>query len=106
MSIVNKILKVFVGDKAKKDVQELQPIISQIKSFEEGLKALSHDELRAKTTAFKERIADSIQSENDEIKTLEEQIENELDVDKNDEAYQRIDQLRDTIYKKTEDTLN
>jgi len=106
MSIVNKILKVFVGDKAKKDVQELQPIITSIKKFEQSLVDLSHDQLRAKTVQFKEQIKSAIQSELDEIKLLEQQIEQESDVDKNDEAYQQIDQLRDEIYQKTENTLN
>ncbi|TNF73174.1 MAG: hypothetical protein EP302_04285, partial [Bacteroidetes bacterium] len=60
MSILNTILKAFVGDKAKKDVRALQPIIDQIKSHEAGLEALSHDELRLKTGTFKQLIQDRI----------------------------------------------
>ena len=106
MSIINNILKVFVGDKAKKDVQELQPIINKVNSFEEALKALTHDQLRAKTSEFKEKIKSNIQAELDEINTLEEQIQQETDVDKNDDAYQEIDRLRDETYNKTEDVLD
>ena len=53
MSIINSILKAFVGDKSEKDVKAIQPLINKVKSFESALQALSHDELRAKTTEFK-----------------------------------------------------
>ena len=56
MSFINSILKVFVGDKSQKDVKALQPYLNKIKTFEAPLQALSHDELRAKTIFFKEKI--------------------------------------------------
>ena len=56
MSIINSILKAFVGDKSEKDVKAIQPIITKIKSFEGALQALSHDQLRAKTAEFKAKI--------------------------------------------------
>ena len=34
MSILNSVLKVFVGDKKKKDLKELQPIVTNVRSFE------------------------------------------------------------------------
>ena len=49
MSFVNSILKAFVGDKAKKDVKLLQPLVNKIKSFEQALESISNDELRNKT---------------------------------------------------------
>ena len=49
MSLLNSVLKVFVGDKSKQDVKAITPIVNQIKTFESALEALSHDELRAKT---------------------------------------------------------
>ena len=56
MSFINSILKAFVGDKSEKDVKALQPYLTKIKTFEASLAALSHDELRAKTAEFKNRI--------------------------------------------------
>ncbi len=56
MSFINSIIKVFVGDKSQKDVKALQPYLNKIKTFESSLMSLSHDELRARTTYFKERI--------------------------------------------------
>ena len=56
MSLINSLLKVFVGDKSQKDVKALQPYLAKIKTFESTLSALSNDELRARTLFFKEQI--------------------------------------------------
>ena len=56
MSFINNILKIFVGDKSEKDVKATQPYIAKIKALEPALMALSHDQLRAKTAEFKEKI--------------------------------------------------
>ena len=53
MSIINSVLKAFVGDKKKKDLKLLQPIIANVTSFEKELSLLSNDELREKTIYFK-----------------------------------------------------
>jgi len=49
MSLLNSVLKVFVGDKSKQDVKAIMPIVNKIKTFEDEIQALSNDELRAKT---------------------------------------------------------
>ena len=56
MSFLNSILKAFVGDKSEKDVKAIQPLLAKIKTFESALAALSNDELRARTTVFKDKI--------------------------------------------------
>jgi preprotein translocase subunit SecA len=43
-----------LGDKSQKDVKALQPYLNKIKTFENSLIALSHDELRGRTVFFKE----------------------------------------------------
>jgi preprotein translocase subunit SecA len=50
------ILNLF-GDANEKVVKDLQPIIQKIGSFEPALEKLSADELKAKTTEFKARLA-------------------------------------------------
>ena len=43
--MLGKILKLFVGDKSKKDLKLINPIIEQIHSFEQVMNSLSNDEL-------------------------------------------------------------
>lgn len=56
MGILDNVLKLFVGDKSKKDISDIQPIVAQIKKQESVIEELSIDELRAKTTEFKNKI--------------------------------------------------
>ncbi|MBT8313747.1 MAG: preprotein translocase subunit SecA, partial [Maribacter sp.] len=106
MSFINSVLKAFVGDKSKKDVKQLQPILNQIKSFETALEGLSLDELRAKTSEFKHRIKEDRQELDDKIAELTEQVHTSTDIDKNEDIYAEIDKLKEEAYKITENTLN
>lgn len=106
MSILNSVLKVFVGDKAKKDVKGLQPVINQIHSFEKALEQLSLDEIRNKTLAFKAQIRQDCKEINDKIKELQAEVKISKDIDKNEDIYIEIDKLKEEAYKTSEKTLN
>ncbi|WP_040251266.1 preprotein translocase subunit SecA [Psychroserpens mesophilus] len=106
MSFLNSVLKVFVGDKAKQDVKALTPIVEQVKAFESALEQLSHDELRAKTTEFKAKIAEARKPLQDEIDQLLQQAEATDDIDKREDIYESIDKIKDDIYEVTEGVLN
>ncbi|MER3376437.1 MAG: preprotein translocase subunit SecA [Allomuricauda sp.] len=106
MSFINSVLKVFVGDKSEKDVKALQPLVNEIKSFEQELEGLSHDELRQKTVSFKAQIAEDCKEINDRIAALEEEVESSNDIDRNEEIYAEIDRLNEEAYQISEKTLN
>lgn len=106
MSFINSVLKVFVGDKSEKDVKSLQPLVKEIKSFEEQLEGLTHDELRQKTVSFKSQIQEDCKEVDDKIKALKEEVKNSTDIDRNEEIYTEIDKLNEEAYKISENTLN
>ncbi len=106
MSILDSVLKIFVGDKSKQDVKAIMPIVNKIKSFEGDLEKLSHDELRAKTTYFKDQIAEARKPFMDHIAELESKAEATEDIDERDEIYQEIDRIQDDIFEATEKVLN
>ena len=106
MNFLNSVLKVFVGDKSKQDVKAISPIVSQVKTFEAALEALSHDELRAKTIEFKAKISEARKSIDDQIANLTEEAENTEDIDRREDIYQEIDKLKDDAYNITEAVLN
>ena len=56
MSILNKLLKTFVGDKSKKDIRSIQHLVDQIKKNQIEYEVISNDELRDKTLDFKNKI--------------------------------------------------
>ena len=106
MSLLNTVLKAFVGDKAKKDVKELQPLVVEINKAYEHIKDLDHNALRDKTGEFKSRIADSIKDIQDKIEALQSEVKSSEDIDRNEELYGQIDKLEIEAYKITENTLN
>ena len=105
-SITKSISKLF-GTKSDRDVTEIQPIVDQILAAHKTIEKLSNDELRAKTTEFKKRIADFISAEEEEVKQLRAQIESDsVEVDEKEKMYTRIDVLQKEIKTKIEDILN
>ncbi|ETN96029.1 preprotein translocase subunit SecA [Zhouia amylolytica] len=106
MSLMDSLIKVFIGDKAKKDVKEIQPIVDKIKAVEKSLSDLSHDELRAKTEAFKQQIKDARASIDEQIKSLQQEAETNEDIDKREDIYNQIDQLLEEANLIDENTLN
>ena len=106
MSFINSIIKVFVGDKSEKDVKALQSTLQKTKDFEPALMALSHDELRAKTAAFKETIKEARADKDSKIAALKSNVETIADIDKREDIYLEIDALEKEAYEITEKTLN
>ncbi|CAM1363396.1 Protein translocase subunit SecA [Tenacibaculum litoreum] len=104
MSVLNSIIKLFVGDKQQKDLKSLQPIVEKVRSFENSLSSLSNDELRAKTIEFKSKIKDATKSFNDKITELEEEAK-KADIDRQEEIYTEIDKLKDEAYEASEAVL-
>ncbi|HQE33066.1 MAG TPA: preprotein translocase subunit SecA [Flavobacterium alvei] len=105
MSFINSIIKAFVGDKSQKDVKALQPYLAKIKTFETALAALSNDDLRARTTSFKEKIKQARADKDAKIATLQLQAENTEDIDKREDIYVEIDALEKEAYEISEKTL-
>ncbi len=105
MSFINSIIKAFVGDKSEKDVKALQPYLTKIKTFESGLMAMSHDELRARTLFFKEKIKQNRSEKDAKIASLQQEAESVEDIDKREDIYLAIDALEKEAYEISEKTL-
>ncbi|THD65786.1 preprotein translocase subunit SecA [Robertkochia marina] len=106
MSLLNSVIKLFVGDKAKKDVKAIMPLVEKIKTFEAGLEKLSHDELRNKTQEFKDKIKAARADLDREISKLKEEAESSVDIDKNEGIYNEIDRLEEQAYQASEKILD
>ncbi len=104
MELLNSILKVFVGDKKKKDLKVLLPIVEKINAFESTIASLSNDGLRNKTLEFKTKIKDATAPFQKEIETLENEAKT-TNIDRKEEIYNQIDKLQDESYEASEKTL-
>ena len=54
MGLLNSVLKVFVGDKTKKDLAGILPLVSKINEHFDSYRILTNDQLRNKTLSFKD----------------------------------------------------
>ena len=106
MALLNTILKAFVGDKSKKDIKSITPLVNEIKGFENAMKALTLDELRAKTFAFKSQLDEESKSIQEQISALELKISEIEDLDEKENLYTEIDALMDDKYAQEQETLN
>jgi preprotein translocase subunit SecA len=106
MSILNSIIKTFVGDKTKKDLKKITPLVSEINDYQKNFESFSNDQLREKTTQFKSLLSQENQSFSKNIKSLEKQVVNTSDLDEKESIYKQIDREKEESQKNTENILN
>lgn len=106
MNIVNSLIKIFVGDKAKKDMKEVRPIVEKIKSYQAYFEGITNDQLRGKTIEFKQKIQEARQPFQQKIDALKQQAENAENIDQKEKFYTEIDKLTDEAYQAGEKVLN
>ena len=105
MSLLNSVLKVFVGDKKKKDLKNLQPIVENVRAFDKEMESLTIDQLREKTSFFKQKINKAVTEFEDKIAQLKKEAET-ANIDRKEEIYSEIDNFENESYQTTEKILN
>jgi preprotein translocase subunit SecA len=85
----------FGGNKSERDVQQLLPAVAKVNEWFEEYNALSHDQLRAKTSELKQRISDGLSDIDAQIDAIKSDIEKLTadDVVEKDELYSDIEKL-------------
>jgi preprotein translocase subunit SecA len=100
----NFIKKVF-GDKNAKDVKLLSPVADEIKQEYEKIKDLSEDQLKAKTTEFKEKIQEYTAEIRGKITDIKTKLQSDEDFDRI-AAYDDLDALEEELNDKYEEILD
>jgi preprotein translocase subunit SecA len=106
MSVINKVLGLFLGNKYERDMKEIDPYVILVHKEFEKLQGLTNDELRDKTADLKEKILAGIADNQEEIRQLRENAEKEEDVYLKEEIYNNIDKLEKNIEEKLEGILD
>ncbi len=100
MSVLNKALGFFLGNKYDRDIKEVSPFVEKVKTEYEKIGSVSNDELRALTVKLRERINESIKNEEDQIAELRTKAIAEDDVISKEELFDRIDEIEKKIDEK------
>ena len=104
MSITSFVSKIF-GNKAQRDMSEVQPIVEKIKAKYDEFGSLTADDLRTKIHEIRQMLQDDVAQDKEEIKKLRATIE-ETEIDKREKIYSQIDALEKKILDKYEHKLD
>jgi preprotein translocase subunit SecA len=90
------ISKLFGGNKSEKDIKGIMPVVEQINQYVASYASFSNDELRSKTTEFKQRIKDHLADIDQSVTDLNNKAENLpfSDINGKDALYTEIDNLK------------
>ena len=98
-------IKKILGDKHTKETKILWPIVDEINVEYEKIKNLSDDELRVKTSEFKERIQNHTAETRTKIEELRIKLQSDEEFDRN-AAYDDLDELEEQLNEEYEEVMN
>lgn len=100
----NDILKKIFGNKAQRDLKEIEPYVIKTKNAYESVIKLSDDELRDLSNNLKQRIKDYVADEVNRIQELKNSVES-TEINLREKIYTEIDKLEKEIISKNEKIL-
>ncbi|MCC6864780.1 MAG: preprotein translocase subunit SecA [Ignavibacteria bacterium] len=101
-----KLLKKIFPSKHEKDVKELMPVVDEINELYSQYQSLSDDELKAKTTEFREIIKSNTQEHEDKIIELRTKLTSDITQAERKDIYDELEKTENEIDEIIEDTLN
>ena len=98
------LVKIF-GNKASRDIREIQPWVDKVKAVYPKFSAMSNDELRAASAELKARIQGSVADRRAKIAELKASIE-ETDIEEREPIFSKIDKLENEILETLDKALD
>ena len=102
---LNKILQSLFGNKSTRDMKLIQPLVEKVKATYDEIKALSNDQLRAKTKDIQAQVQNAAKEQKEKIAELKAQIE-ETPIDERETLFNQIDKLEKEALEIYEVALN
>ena len=106
MSIINSLLKVFLGDKSGKDLKKLSPLVDDINEHFNKMSSYSNDQLRDKTIGFKKIIFEKTSSVNKSIDELNTKISIEKSNTNKEDLFKQVELLEEELIGIKAEVLN
>lgn len=101
----NDLLSKIFGNKATRDMKEIQPWVDKIKAIYPEIEKLDNDSLRAKTQELKKYIHESASEERSKIEELKLRVE-ETELEDREDLFNQIDKLEKEVLEKYEKALD
>ena len=93
---LNKFLQSLFGNKSTRDMKLIQPLVEKVKAAYPEIKALSNDDLRARTKQLQQYVQDSAKEQKQKIAELKAKIE-ETPIDEREAIFNAIDKLNKEV---------
>ncbi|WP_416221666.1 preprotein translocase subunit SecA [Rhodohalobacter sp.] len=106
---MSKALTTIFGTKSERDLKKLWPIVDEINSFEDEMKALTDDELKQKTESFRELIKERTKDVSDQISEIKKKMDSNdesISLEERREFSDRLSELEQEWLDILEDTLD
>ena len=101
----NDIISKIFGNKAQRDLNEINPVVKRIKEAYTAIEQLSNDDLREKTKELEKHIREQVAEERAQIEKLKAGME-EIDLDDREAVWNQVDKLEKDITEKYEKVLS
>jgi preprotein translocase subunit SecA len=100
----NDILTKLFGNKSQRDLKEITPYVDKIKAVYPSIKALSNDELRAKSAEIRKKVQDYVSEEKAKIASLREGIDDKP-LEERESIWAEVDKIEKDIMERLEAAL-
>ena len=105
---LNNIIKSIFGDKSRRDLKKIMPLVEKIKAVYPEIEQLSNDGLRARVDDVRAQIAASVAPMKAKIQELKEYVET-LEYEEREPVWEQIDKIEkevlDTLEQKLDEVL-
>ncbi len=101
----NEFISKLFGNKASRDMREIQPWVEKVKAAYPAISELSNDGLRAASAALREKIQSTVTEERARIAELKASIEN-TELEKREAVFNQIDKLEKEVLEKLDKALD
>lgn len=101
----NDFISKIIGNKAQRDLNEINPVVKRVKEAYAEIEKLSNDELRNRTKELEKRIQEYVVAEKAQIAELKAGID-AIDLDKRETVWNQVDKLEKDVIEKYEKALD
>ena len=101
---LNNIISKLFGNKAQRDLNEVNPTVKKVKEAYSEIEKLTNDELRNRTKELEKQISDFVSIEKEQISQLKADLEN-IELNEREAIWTQVDKLEKDITDKYEQIL-
>ncbi|MDR2815124.1 MAG: preprotein translocase subunit SecA, partial [Proteiniphilum sp.] len=101
----NDFISKIIGNKAQRDLNEINPVVKRVREAYTEIEKLSNDELRNRTKELEKRIQEYVAEEKAQIAQLKAGID-AIELDKREAVWNQVDKLEKEVVDKYEKALD